>query len=125
MVFGLVLIWVVISSAYELVRRTLKPNDVYACKITSENGKLVSSTDLISIRVFWPVDLPSLWVKHSGWATVGQYNVPTVYEGSTGRDHILSGVDYDKNNIFLSLDRVTGKVFFKYNGSYEFEGTCT
>lgn len=124
-VFGLVLIWAVIYSAYELVRRALKPNEVYACKIRAEdeNGKSLGTPDLISIRVFWPISITSLWVKHSGWATVGEDKIPIVYEGNSGHDHVLRGVDFD-NKIYLSIDRVTGKVVFTHIGTFSFEGTC-
>lgn len=124
-VIGLALIWAVIFSTYELVRRALKPNEVYACEVRTEdeNGKSLGITDLISIRVFWPISITSLWVKHSGWGTVGEYRIPVVYEGSEGRDHVLSGVD-DDNEVYLSLDRVTGKVTLKRRVAVGFEGSC-
>lgn len=123
--FGLALFLLVSSSVYELARRALKPNEAYSCKIETEDeeGRSLSANDLISIRVFWPVNLTELWVNHTGWATVGEYKIPIVYEGNSGHDHVLRGVDFD-NKIYLSIDRVTGKVVFTHIGTFSFEGTC-
>lgn len=125
-IFGLFIIYMIGFSAIEIGVRLVKPEERYLCTVTklNDDGAPFGSPIRTSLRIEWPLNLPNLWVKHSGRALFDEYPFDNVFEGEDTASHILRGSDYDPLDRFFTLDRISGSFSYIERERRWMKGTC-
>jgi hypothetical protein len=123
-VLGVILLWLLAFSIYELLRRALKPSESYVCSVekVDEAGQSSDKLEQISLRVMWPIQITTLWVKQSAIVTFDRDKVGYAFDGRPGFEHILHA--NMEPGYFLTLDRLTGKLDNKDPNSTWTQGSC-
>ena len=121
---GVILLGMMAFSIYEVLHRALKPSESYACsvEIISEAGQPSGKLEQISLRVIWPIQITTLWVKQSAAVTFDGNKSWVAYDGGPGFEHTLHA--NREPGYFLTLDRLTGELGFKKPNSFWTEGSC-
>lgn len=123
-VLAVIILWMLAFSIYELLRRALKPTEAYSCSVekVSEAGQPSGEIEQISLRVIWPIQITTLWVKQSAVVTFGGNENGFAFDGGPGFEHTMHANMVP--GYFLTLDRLTGKLDYKKPNSEWTDGSC-
>lgn len=111
---------ITIKSIFEIIARSMKPEELYVCSLQSPNETHSFET---SMRLEWPLNISELWVNHSGRGIIGNDTFDYVGEGQGLEDHKVYGLQ-SGGEVRFFFDRLTGSVTYGAFDGPLVEGVC-